>query len=300
MRFVAEGPDRLDKFLATSLPEHSRSKLARLISDGGVLVDGVRAKPSLKLEPGMVIELDEPVATPAHDLTPSDIQLDVVYEDEFLLLVNKPRGLATHPAASLKEPSLVNALLGRGGELSDSDSFRPGIVHRLDKETTGLLVVAKTDVVHANLAKQIELKTAERKYLAVVGGKVEQERFTVNAALARDKRNKLKMAIDPYGKNAVTHIKLIKRLDRGTLVAAKLETGRTHQIRVHLSAVGLPVIGDDLYAPKEHREGVPLQLHAAYLGFKHPGTGEDVSFFAPPPEDFLAYGQVEATELESF
>ncbi len=300
MRFVAEGPDRLDKFLANSLPEHSRSKLARLISDGGVLVDGVRAKPSLKLEPGMVIELEELVATPAHDLTPSHIELDVVFEDEFLLLVNKPRGLATHPASSLKEPSLVNALLGRGGELSDSESFRPGIVHRLDKETTGLLVIAKTDTVHANLAKQIELKTAERKYLAVVGGKVEQERFTVNAALARDKRNKLKMAIDPYGKNAVTHIKLIKRLDRGTLVAAKLETGRTHQIRVHLSAVGLPVLGDDLYAPKEQREGVPLQLHAAYLGFKHPGTGEDVAFFAPPPEDFLAFEQVDAAELNGF
>jgi 23S rRNA pseudouridine1911/1915/1917 synthase len=298
MRFVAERPDRLDKFLATVLPAHSRSKLARLISDGGVLVDGEKAKPSLKLEPGMVIELEEPEATPVHDLTPADIELDIIYEDEFLLLVNKPRGLATHPAASLKEPSLVNALLGRGGELSDAESFRPGIVHRLDKETTGLLVVAKTDAIHAGLAKQIELKTAQRKYLAVVGGKVEQERFTVNAPLARDKRNKLKMAIDPYGKNAVTHVKLIKRLDRGTLVGVRLETGRTHQIRVHLSAVGLPVIGDDLYAPKEHRDGAPLQLHAAYLGFTHPATGEDVSFFAPPPEDFLAFEQVDVSELE--
>jgi 23S rRNA pseudouridine1911/1915/1917 synthase len=288
LRLIAAEPERLDRFLARLLPEHSRTKLARLIDEGLVLVDGKPAKPSLKLELGMTIELDEPPQTPAHDLTPADIPLDIVYEDDVLLVVNKPRGLATHPAASLKEPSLVNALLARGGDLSEAaGSFRPGIVHRLDKETTGLLVVAKNDAAHVELARQIESKMAQRGYLAVVGGYVSQERFTIDASIARDKRNRLRMTVDSKGKRAVTHCKLLRRLDKGALLAVRLETGRTHQIRVHLAAVGNPVLGDPLYATREMAEGHALQLHAAYLAFRHPTSGQLVHFSGEPPADFL-------------
>ncbi len=287
MILIADGRERLDVFLARHMPHHSRTRLARLISEGGVLVDGVVGKPSLGLEPGMEVSLEEPAPTAPHDLSPADIPLDVRYEDADLLIVNKPRGLAAHPASSLKEPSLVNALLARSHSLSTAGGdFRPGIVHRLDKETTGLMVVAKNDAAHVRLAKQIESKAAERRYLAVVAGELEQDRFVVNAPMARDKRDRLKMAVDPQGKPAVTHIMRVARLAAGTLVVARLETGRTHQIRVHLSAIGHPVLGDTLYAPREYSHG-PMQLHAAYLSLRHPATGKRIAVYAPPPDDFL-------------
>lgn len=288
MRLVAEERERLDRFLARNLPQFTRSRLAQFIGEGGVRVAGKQAKPGLMLKPGMEIELEEPENRTAHDLTPVEIPLDIVFEDDDLIVIDKPRGMAVHPAPTLKEPSLVNALLGRGGSLSEgSAGYRPGIVHRLDKETTGLIVVAKTDFAHANLAKQFAAKTAVRTYLAVVAGDVEQESLTVDAPLARDKANRLLMAVDPEGKSAVTHLRKLARLERGTLVEARLETGRTHQIRAHLKAIGHPVIGDSLYAPPEHRDG-PLQLHAAWLEFEHPRSKERVRFAVPPPEDFLA------------
>jgi len=240
------------------------------------------------LEIGSEVTLDEPQEAEAHDLTPAEIPLDVLFEDESFLIVNKPRGLATHPAASLKEPSLVNALLARSHALSTvGGDFRPGIVHRLDKETTGLLIIAKNDAAHVNLAKQIESKSAERRYFANVAGNVERERFVIDAPIGRDKAVRQKMAVDPKGKHALTHVKLITRHSAGTLVALRLETGRTHQIRVHLRAIGNPVLGDSTYSPKEHGQG-PLQLHAAYLEVDHPISGERMRFFAAPPEDFAA------------
>lgn len=263
-------------------------------------MEGVAEKPAFHLEPGMRVALEEPEATPPHDLTPADIPLEVLYEDNDLLVVNKPRGLASHPAASLKEPSLVNALLSRSHTLSTAGGdFRPGIVHRLDKETTGLMIVAKNDEAHVRLAKQIESKKAERRYLAVVAGEVDRERFVINAPMARDKRDRLKMAVDPLGKEAITHIKRIVRLEKGTLLAVRLETGRTHQIRVHLSAIGHPVLGDSLYTPKEHAQG-PLQLHAAYLGLIQPKTGAKIAVYAPPPDDFLGHEQVTREMVEDF
>jgi 23S rRNA pseudouridine1911/1915/1917 synthase len=301
MILIADARERLDKFLARMLPDHSRTKLARLIDGGEVAVDGkLQTKPSFPLEPGVEVALEEPEETAAHDLTPADIPLDIVYEDDVLLVVNKPRGLAAHPAASLKEPSLVNALLARNTELSTAaGEFRPGIVHRLDKETTGLMVVAKNDQAHVILARQMETKTAERRYLAVVAGDVEQDRFTINAPMARSKTNRMQMAVDPHGKPAITHVRRLTRIAQGTAVACRLETGRTHQIRVHLRAVGHPVQGDALYAPKEYASG-PLQLHAGFLAFDHPTSGERVTFTAEPDESFYAYRVVSAGDLDPF
>jgi 23S rRNA pseudouridine1911/1915/1917 synthase len=300
MEFVAESSERLDRFLAQRLPEHSRTKLAKLIDAGEVTVDGQAQKPSFKLEPGMKVALSEPPETPAHDLTPAEIPLDIVYEDDVLLVVNKPRGLASHPAASLNEPSLVNALLARGTKLSEvGEAFRPGIVHRLDKETTGLMVVAKTDTAHVTLARQIEGKSAERRYVAVVGGNVERERFLIDMPIGRDPKNRIRMAVVPDGKFARTHVKRLARLDAGTLLACRLETGRTHQIRVHLAYHAMPVLGDAIYAPKALREG-PMQLHAAYLAFDHPTDGRRLAFTAEPDEEFLGRGNYDAAALDPF
>src|SRR5579862_3682137 len=247
------------------LPQHSRTKLAKLATEGCVLVNGTRQRSSFLLEAGMEVLLDEPAETAAHDLSPADIPLEIAYEDEDFLVVNKPRGLASHPATSLKEPSLVNALLSRFDKLSTAGGdFRPGIVHRLDKETTGLMIVAKNDESHVNLARQIEKKGAERRYFAVVAGNVEEERFVVNAPISRDKKDRIRMAVDLSGKEAVTNVKRIAVLPAGTLVGLRLQTGRTHQIRVHMSAIRHPVLGDSLYALKQWSSG-PLQLHACYL-----------------------------------
>lgn len=293
---IADRDERLDRFLARSLPDHSRAKLARLIEEGEVRVEGHARKPSFPLREGMRVELVEPVEAPPHDLTPAAIELRVVYEDEALLVVDKPRGLATHPAPSLKEPSLVNALLARSHELSQAGgSFRPGIVHRLDKETTGLLVVAKRDAAHVALARQIAERTAERRYVAWLTGRVPHPRLTINAPIERDPRARVKMAVTATGKPAVTHL---KRLAEGTgqsLVAVRLETGRTHQIRVHARHAGHPVVGDKLYG------GPPvsaLQLHAAYLALDHPETGERMAWSTPPPDDFADATLVPMAEVE--
>lgn len=300
MNLVAETAERLDRFLAHRLPEHSRTKLVKLIDTGEVRVDGVSQKPSFKLEPGMTISLPEPPEAAAHDLTPADIALDVVYEDDAMLVVNKPRGLASHPASSLHEPSLVNALLARGTRLSDvGEAFRPGIVHRLDKETTGLMVVAKTDAAHVALARQMEGKIAERRYLALVAGAVERERFVVDMPIGRDPKHRVRMGVVPDGKPARTHVKRVARLDAGTLLACRLETGRTHQIRVHLAYHAMPVIGDALYAPRSIGEG-PLQLHAAYLAVDHPVDGRRMAFNAAPDEEFLAHEAYDPGTLDPF
>lgn len=287
LRFEAQQSGRLDKFLSERLPAFSRTRLAELILKGKVLVDGKRRRPSFKLEQGMAVTLESlPEERPPHDLTPVDIPLEVVYEDECLLVVNKPRGMATHPAASLKEPSLVNALLGRNTALSGvGGGFRPGIVHRLDKETTGLIVVAKTDAAHLALARQFANKTAGRVYVAVVHGDLEQERLRIEALIGRDPKNRKRMAVDPKGKPAVTHVMRLARLEKGTLVACKLETGRTHQIRVHLAAAGHPVVGDPVYGKRE--DAAPaMMLHAARLSFVHPASGKRMEFTKAPPGDF--------------
>ncbi len=298
MRLTVERGERLDKFLASAIADASRTRLVREIEAGRVSVNGEAQRASFRLSAGDVVELPELEATPAHDLTPADIPLDIVYEDESLLVVNKPRSMATHPSPGLKEPTLVNALLARRHPLShEAGAFRPGIVHRLDKDTTGLLMVAKSDQVHRILAAEIADKRAERRYVACVVGDVERERFTVDAPIAVDPKNRIRMAVHQNGKQAITHVKRLRRIDAGTLIGARLETGRTHQIRVHLSAVGHPVLGDPFYAPEAYRK-LPLQLHSAFLQFTHPVTGERLQFFQKPPSDFIAADLIASQMLE--
>lgn len=287
IELVADTFERLDKFLARSLPGHSRTRLAELASEGKVLVAGKSRSPSHKLQPGDRVSLEEPEEKQPHDLSPADIPLEIVFQDADLMVVNKPRGLATHPARSLKEPSLVNALLGLGaGIAGGAEAFRPGIVHRLDKETTGLIVIAKSEAAHAALSKQIAGRTVVRQYLAVVSGVPTQERFIVDAPIGRDPRQKTRMAVTQTGKVARTHVRVLRSEGDSSLILARLETGRTHQIRVHLAAVGHPVLGDDMYAQAALCR-VPLQLHAAMLSFEHPRTGETLRFVVSPPSDFL-------------
>jgi len=285
--FLADQSERLDKFLARTFPQHSRTKLARLVEEREVTVNDKPAKASYLLTPGdRVAVSSEPEQTPAHDLTPADIPLQILYEDEDLLVVNKPRGLATHPAASLREPSLVNALLSSHQLSTGSAAFRPGIVHRLDKDTTGVILIAKNDAAHVVLAKAIEERRVHRSYVAVVSGDLDQDKFKIDAPIARDKRNRLKMAVDARGKSAITHVTKLGRVDQGTVIQVRLETGRTHQIRVHLASIGHPVVGDSLYSFQ--KSNLPLQLHAISIEFEHPSTGKRIDTYAAPPEDFLA------------
>lgn len=298
MRLTADENERLDRFVARLMPEHSRSKLTKLIDSGDVRVDGVERKASFALRPGMEVEVIGTPETAIHDLTPADIALDVRWQDEHLLVVNKPRGMASHPAPGNRKPTLVNALLSRSHALSaEGGEFRPGIVHRLDKDTTGLMVVAKSDSVHRHLQDQIKAKTAERRYVALVWGHFEQNRFTVDAAIARNPFNRLQMKVDPKGKPAVTHFKVLAPREGMTVIGVRLETGRTHQIRVHASWLAHPVKGDDLYSTGAWREGA-LQLHAAFLSFDHPVSGERIVVWAEPPHDFIAADQIAREEIE--
>lgn len=284
LKFEADTQERLDRFLARCISGQSRTRLAQLISDGHVTVEGAPAKAGLKLKPGWRVELMLPAEKEPHHLNPASIPLEVLFEDSNLLVVSKPRGLPTHPASTWKGPTLVNALLARGGKLSHgSADFRPGIVHRLDKDTTGLLIVAKKDSVHRKLAKMIQTRQVKRSYVVIVEGKSVQPRFDVDAPIGRDPQNRQKMAVRPEGKPAVTHFFVLDQQPGRLLLEAKLETGRTHQIRVHLAAIGLPVIGDPVY-------GIfgddPLQLHAWRLQFTHPETGAELDIQCPPPADF--------------
>lgn len=285
-RFTVEVASRLDRYLVEQFPDLSRTRIARAIEEGLVSVNGtVATKSGTPLKPGFSVECLQIDVAPIHDLTPTHIELDIVFEDDSLIVINKPRGLATHPAPSLKEPSLVNALLAHSKDLSTvSGDYRPGIVHRLDKETTGLIVVAKTDVVHRALAHQFAKKSAERRYLAWIQGQLDQPQFRIEAPIARDPANRLRMAVNENGRFAATETKVVLSLGDLSLVAVRLETGRTHQIRVHLRAIGHAVAGDTLYGgPK----GMPLQLHAGYLRLYHPVLEREIGFQAPPPEDFL-------------
>jgi 23S rRNA pseudouridine1911/1915/1917 synthase len=286
---------RLDRALADAVPTLSRERLKALISTGQVTgPDGLIRDPSKKLTGGGTYQVVVPDPTPAHNV-PQDIPLVIAYEDEHLIVVDKPAGLVVHPAAGNLDGTLVNALLHHcKGSLSGIGGVaRPGIVHRIDKDTSGLLVVAKTDRAHEGLARQFKAHSVDRRYQAIVSGRVLTGGGTVDAPLARSPHNRKKVAIVASGKRAVTHWTLTKALKDAALVECRLETGRTHQVRVHMASIGHPLVGDPVYgkARPSHRQmletiGFRRQaLHAARLGFIHPINSNALSFDSEMPDD---------------
>lgn len=288
MEWIAESKERLDKFLCRQFPDVSRAKVAQHIQSGAVRIDGeVASKAGTQVKAGMTISSDGVMESEPQALEPMEMELDIRYEDSDLLVINKARGLAVHPANTMTGATLVHGLLARSHGLSElAGSYRPGIVHRLDKETTGLLIVAKNDNAHAALSEQIQKREIQRRYVAVIDGELPNSRFTIDAPLGRHPKNPLMRAVVQHGKAARTHIQEIKRLPQGLLVSCRLESGRTHQIRVHLAHFGWPVVGDEVYAPMKLRGGA-MQLHAASLQFAHPVKDQMISLFAEPPEDFF-------------
>jgi 23S rRNA pseudouridine1911/1915/1917 synthase len=287
---------RLDRALAAAAPTLSRERIKRLIAAGGVtLANSVVRDPAARAAAGAIFAIAVPAPAPAHNKAQA-IALTIVHEDEHLIVIDKPAGLVVHPAAGNLDGTLVNALLHHcGGSLSGVGGVaRPGIVHRIDKGTSGLLVAAKTDRAHEGLAKQFARHSITRGYLAIVNGRPAPE-GTVDAPLARSPTNRKKIAIvsGPRGKRAVTHWRVIAPLDGAALVECRLETGRTHQIRVHMASIGHPLIGDQVYGTSKtvHRrllerlEFRRQALHAAQLGFIHPATGEKLTFESPVPTD---------------
>ena len=276
---------RLDKVLAGRLTQFSRSKLQRWISNGLVLVNGQQVADKYKVKIG-----DQVVVTPEGphpiDLKPEDIPLDIVYEDDDVLVVNKPQGMVVHPAPGHPDHTLVNALMYHSPLSTINGEFRPGIVHRIDKDTSGLLMVAKNDRAHQSLAAQLKAKTTKREYIALVHGRIKEEKGTIDAPLGRSRKDRKKQAIVANGRHAVTHFKVLECYRNYTLIKCRLETGRTHQIRVHLASIGHPLAGDPLYGPRKTLPGRGQYLHARLLGFVHPTTGKEMVFTAPLPAYF--------------
>ena len=279
---------RLDAFLAESVEGVTRSAAARLIEDGMVLLDGKTAPKSCRLTGTETVEVTLPEPEPI-DAVPQDIPLDVVYEDADVIVVNKPSGLVVHPAPGHPDGTLVNALLYHCGESLSGvgGALRPGIVHRIDRDTSGLIIAAKNDAAHQSLAAQLKDHTLARTYECIVTGNLREARGTVDAPIARDPRNRKRMAVVSGGRDAVTHWEVIARYPGYTHVRCKLETGRTHQIRVHMAYLGHPILGDMVYGAKKPVPGLTGQcLHAVELRFLHPRTGEAVELRCPLPEEF--------------
>lgn len=288
MEFEAENRDRgrrLDRVIAERLPDLSRSRIARLAGEGRVLVDGAPRKPAFRLRPGQRVRVLVPPPAPAR-LVPEAIPLEVRYEDADLLVIDKPAGLTVHPAPGHPSGTLVNAVLARTPDLPGiGGTIRPGIVHRLDKDTSGLLVVAKTEEAQRSLASQLRDHTIVRTYLAVVRGRVRPDAGVIAAPVGRHPVHRTRIAVTPRGREAVTHYSVLERFPDATLLACRLETGRTHQIRVHLAHIGHPVVGDPVYGRARAPEIRRQALHAARLEFTHPRTGRRMVLTAPVPED---------------
>ena len=284
---------RLDVFLAESdqLPELSRAYIQKLIKGGNVLVNGESAKAGRRVICGDSIDISVPEPEPLC-IEPENIPLDILYEDEDLLVVNKPKGMVVHPAAGHTSGTLVNALMYHCGDsLSGINGvLRPGIVHRIDKDTTGSLVVCKNDRTHASLASQLAEHSIRRVYNAIAWDNITEDEVTVNAPIGRSSQDRKKMAMNvPGGREAVTHIHVLERYGCATLVECVLETGRTHQIRVHMTGIGHPLVGDAVYGVRKGYERYQGQtLHARILGFVHPSTGQYMEFEAPIPDYFLS------------
>lgn len=291
---VDDAGGRIDKYLVTQLPDLSRSEVQRLITGGEVTVNGERAKASYKVQRGDRIVLFVPVAQDPH-LVAEPIPLDVVYEDEHLLVVNKPPDMVVHPAPGHEGGTLVNALLGRYPDLAAAGGDRPGIVHRLDRDTSGLILVSRNEKVHRALQRLFKEREVHKAYLALVHGLVQPSWARIEAPIGRDPAHRQRMAVVQGGREAVTEYHVLESLSSAVgpaageycLVRAEPHTGRTHQIRVHLASIGHPVVGDPVYGPRR-RTHLPLArqfLHAEQLGFRHPVGGSRIQLEAPLPPD---------------
>jgi len=276
---------RLDRFLAQACPDLSRAYVQKLIEAGAITVDGKPTKSSTKVSAGASVNLAIPPPKPS-GLVAEQIPLVIVYEDDDLLVVDKPAGLVVHPAPGHHTGTLVNALLAHYPTLRISDTLRPGIVHRLDKDTSGLMVVAKNDRAFASLVDQMKNGQVGKVYLVLVEGRLKSRHGTIDAPIGRDTRNRKKMAVVPSGKPARTHFEVLEEMDGYTLAKARLETGRTHQIRVHFASIGHPVVGDRVYGHRKGAFSISRQfLHAHRLSFNLPSNGREVQFESPLPAD---------------
>ena len=277
---------RIDKVLTGLFNDYSRSQIQLWLKDGAVSVNGqvVKANYKVKKNDEIVIAVPEPETL---SIEAEDIPLEIVYEDEAVAVVNKPQGMVVHPSAGHPNGTMVNALMYHVKDLSSINGvIRPGIVHRIDKDTSGLLMVAKNDLAHESLAKQLKDKTSLRKYVALVHGVIPLAKGTINAPIGRSKVNRKMQAVREDGKLAVTHFNVLERFNDFTLVELTLETGRTHQIRVHMKYIGYPLAGDPVYGPSKTLKGNGQFLHAKLLGFTHPITGQKMVFEAPLPTIF--------------
>ena len=285
-----DGGMRLDKYLTRQVPRLTRSYVQNLINDGKVWVDGIiPAKTGLRLKPGQVIKLVIP-ALKELEVAGEDIFLDVIYEDGDVIVVNKPQGMVVHPAKGHDAGTLVNALLYHCKDLSGINGIlRPGIVHRLDKDTSGLIMAAKNDMAHLHLASQLKRRLVKREYEAIVYGNPVSKSGTIDAPLGRHPRERKKIAVTQGGRKAVTHYYVLEEFQGFCHLRLQLETGRTHQIRVHLSSIGHPVLGDPVYGRRKERFLLSGQaLHAAYLRFEHPRKGVPLEFRVQAPAEFQA------------
>ena len=279
---------RIDKYISSKLENISRVAVQRMIENGDILVNGKVVRTSYKIQESDKIEITLEEPKEAH-LKPEDIPLDIVYEDNDILVVNKQKGLVVHPGNGNPNGTLVNAIMahckdslsGIGGEI------RPGIVHRIDKDTSGLLIIAKNDKAHINLSEQIKNHEVKKTYLALVRGRIKEQEATIDMPIARDEKNRIKMAVDKNGKSAITHFKVLKKYENYTFLEVNIETGRTHQIRVHLSKIGFPLVGDSVYSNGKNPFEVQGQmLHSYRLEFKHPVTGKILKLEAKLPKYF--------------
>ncbi|AUD63058.1 RNA pseudouridine synthase [Tenericutes bacterium MO-XQ] len=282
--------ERLDMYLSEhEFASKSRSYVQNLIKDKHILVNDQKVKTGYLLKTGDIITIFE-VEPVTLDIKPVDLDLDIVYEDDDLLVINKPVGLVVHPASSYHEPTLVHGLMHQVDHLSSINGvIRPGIVHRIDKDTSGLLVVAKHDEAHQLLSEQLKHHEIKRTYIALVYHDFKENEGTIDAPIARHPKNRLKMAIVEDGKRSVTHFKVLKRFGDYTLISCELETGRTHQIRVHMAYINHPIVGDPLYGPKQVIGDQGQFLHATKLSFIHPIKKEHMTFTADMPEDFKSF-----------
>ncbi|MFT0800666.1 RluA family pseudouridine synthase [Bacillus swezeyi] len=278
--------ERLDKYLTVIETDWSRTQVQQWIKEERVQVNKKAVKANYKVQPGDVVKVDVPDPEPL-DVEAEPMDLDIYYEDEDVLVVNKPRGMVVHPAPGHLAGTLVNGLMAHCDDLSGINGvMRPGIVHRIDKDTSGLLMVAKNDMAHESLVNQLVNKTVTRKYTALVHGIIPHDHGTIDAPIGRDKKDRQSMTVTrENGKHAVTHFEVKERFEDFTVVECQLETGRTHQIRVHMKYIGFPLAGDPKYGPKKTIDFNGQALHAGVLGFDHPRTGGYVEFKAPLPED---------------